>query len=120
MLWFSKDEIDRKEDPIGPRRSEREIIVIGENMPERVIPYAERIGASYYKFRRDPSKPQYDYFCNNLRWIRDQMRARKEIIDIGPDERRRATPRGASPFYEMEWQEISRREYPLYTSKPRP
>ncbi len=88
-------------------------------MPERVIPYAERIGASYYRFRRNPVRPQYDQFCNNLRWIRHQMKARKEIVDIGPDERRRVM-RGPSAFYEMEWQEISRRGYPLYTWKPRP
>lgn len=87
-------------------------------MPERVIPYADRIGASYYRFRRNSFKPKYDFFCNNLRWIRDQMRIGREIIDIGPDEKRRAV-KGPSEFYEMERQEITRRRYPYYTQKPR-
>jgi hypothetical protein len=88
-------------------------------MRHRVIPYAERIGASYYKFRSNPPRPQYDQFCNNLRWIRDQIREGKEIVDIGPDKARRITT-GASPFYEMERQEILRKGYPLYRQEPQP
>lgn len=83
-------------------------------MSKRVIPYAKRVGASYYKSRQNPPKPVYDLFCNNLRWIRGQMGSSTHIIDIGPDYARRMV-RGASPFYEMERQEVLRMVYPSYT-----
>ena len=75
---------------------------MGENM-DRVKEYARRKGGHAYK--PWPNKP-FDKALGmrrNERWIRDQKRAGREIIDIGPDFRRRATPgKGPSDFYEME------------------
>jgi hypothetical protein len=92
--------------------------VIGENMPYRVIPYAERIGAGYYNPRSSP-KFRHNWFRNNRRWIQKQMRDGKEIIDIGPDVARRRV-RGASENYEMEQHEILSRGYPFYRWQPQP
>ncbi len=38
----------------------------------------------------------------NQRWIRDQMREGREVVDIGPDFARRAAEGRRSLFYEME------------------
>ncbi len=86
--------------------------MIGENMRNRIIPYADRIGASYYK-PRSAQEFRHNWLRNNRRWIRKQMRDGKEIVDIGPDVARRQA-RGASEYYEMERQEILSREYPFY------
>jgi hypothetical protein len=84
-------------------------IVIGENMSERVIPFAERIGADYYK----PRATNKDNFIrNNKKWIQTQMRQGKEIVDLGVDPQRSVR----SPYYEMEVGAIKKRSYP--TSNP--
>ncbi|MEK7254087.1 MAG: RHS repeat-associated core domain-containing protein, partial [Bacteroidota bacterium] len=81
-------------------------IIIGENMA-RVKAYADDVGGhAYQPWKNDP----FDYdlgMRRNERWIQDQMRDGREIIDIGPDFQRRAerARRGekeASDFYEME------------------
>ena len=92
--------------------------MIGENTRYRVIPYADRIGASYYK-PRSTEEFRHNWLRNNQRWIRQQMSKGKEIVDIGPDVARRQT-RGASEYYEMERQEILSREYPFYRWEPKP
>ena len=80
-------------------------VVIGENMPQRVIPFAKKIGASYFKARGTNSK----YFMrNNRQWIRRQMRQGKEIFDIGI-ERGRAI---RSPYYRMEKEMLKKYNYP--------
>jgi hypothetical protein len=38
----------------------------------------------------------------NERWLSDQKRQSRDIIDIGPDFQRRAAMEQRSPFYEME------------------
>lgn len=53
-------------------------------MKNRVIPTAKKQGADYYK----PKKTKGDSLKKNERWIDDQMRKGREIIDIGPDPRR--------------------------------
>ena len=73
-------------------------IVIGENMSERVIPFAKEIGGTYYK----PWK--MDLFEMDLalkrdeRWIRNIVKEGREIIDIGIDKTRQTR----SPFYKRE------------------
>jgi hypothetical protein len=67
-------------------RSGRPPIVIGENMAERVIPYAQQIGAQTIN---DFIPAERWSMEANEAWIR-QMRAEgREIIDIGPHFRRR-------------------------------
>ncbi len=71
-------------------------IVIGENMV-RVREYANRIGGHAYRpWRNEP----FDFdlaLQRNARWIKDQMKQGREIIDIGPDfARRSATGRRSS------------------------
>ena len=55
--------------------------MIGENMRHRVIPYADRIEAGYYR-PRSSIEFRHDWLKNNRRWIRKQMRGGKEIVDI--------------------------------------
>ncbi len=50
----------------------------------------------------------------NARWIKDQMRQGREIIDIGPDFARRAATGRRSPFYELERRLIRERNYDRY------
>ena len=67
-------------------RSGRPPIVIGENMAERVIPYAQQIGAQTIN---DFIPAERWSMEANEAWIR-QMRAEgREITDIGPDFDRR-------------------------------
>ena len=82
-------------------------IVIGENMRDRVIPKAAELGADYYK-PRAPVDVEHA-FKKQARWINDQMRQGREIIDLGPDPIR--TKR--SPFYEIERKAIQKRNYPV-------
>lgn len=86
-------------------------------MRHRVIPYANRIGASYYKPRL--ASDARNWLENNRRWVRRQMKEGKEIVDIGPDEARRQTGT-VSEYYEMERYEILSRGYTLYTWEPQP
>lgn len=86
-------------------------------MPHRVIPYADRIGAKYYK--PSPFSNPRNWMQNNKRWIRKQMQDGKEIVDVGPDMKRRQI-RGPSKYYEMERQEIASRDYTAYIWEPQP
>lgn len=86
-------------------------------MLHRVIPYADRIGAQYYKPRLS-SNPR-NSMRNNRRWIQKQMTEGAEIVDIGPDIKRRQV-RGPSKYYEMERQEIAKRGYTLHRWEPQP
>lgn len=61
----------------------RKTVVIGENMAERVIPYANKYGFSYFKPRgTNPA----NWMRNQTQWIRRQIQSPgTRIIDIGPD-----------------------------------
>lgn len=76
-------------------------IIVGENM-KRVKEYADKTGGHAYRpWKNDP----FDFILGmkrNERWIKDQMRNGREVIDIGPDFLRRAATGRSSPFYEME------------------
>jgi len=88
-------------------------IVIGENMT-RVREYANQIGGHAYRpWRNDP----FDFdlaLQRNERWIKDQMRQGREIVDIGPDFARRADTGRRSPFYELERRLLRERNYERY------
>jgi len=82
-------------------------IVIGENMKDRVIPYAREIGATWYKPR--PGVPPDRWLKNNERAVKRWMREGREIIDIGIDPRRSRR----SPYYEMEKRVLEEAGYPI-------
>jgi hypothetical protein len=88
-------------------------VIIGENMARRVIPYAERVGARYYRPRR---AAEANWKRNNRAWLLRQMRQGALIVDLGPDEKRRAT-RGPSEYYEMELALIRDQQYPWYIER---
>ena len=79
----------------------KEPIVIGENM-KRVQQFADDIGGHAYRpWQNDP----FDYdlgMKRDTRWIEDMKRQGREIIDIGPDFKRRSLGRDPSGFYNME------------------
>ena len=81
-------------------------VVIGENMKMRVIPIAKKIGAKYYK---PTSKKSVNWLKNNKRWIKKQMKEKKEICDIGVD----PTRKNRSPNYKMEKETIGEVDYPI-------
>ena len=93
----------------------RGAIVIGENMKERVIPYAKKIGADWYRAR---GKNPLNWMRNNREALRTWMAKGKKIIDTGPDLIRRKI-RGPSPNYEMETRILRKRRYPV-TWDPQP
>ena len=74
-------------------------LIIGENM-KRVNRYASRTGGHAYRPIKDGAS-KADALRRNERMIKDAMRRGREIVDIGPDFRRRAS-QGASDFYQME------------------
>ena len=83
------------------KRIPQKPIIVGEDMA-RVQQYADEVGSHAYRlWKNDP----FDFDLSmrrNERWIRDQMRDGREIIDIGPAFRRRSSTGRISPFYEME------------------
>ena len=86
---------------VAANKVTRKPIIVGENM-KRVQQYADEVGGHAYRpWKNDP----FDFdlgMRRNERWIRDQMRDGREIIDIGPDFQRRSATGRNSPFYEME------------------
>jgi hypothetical protein len=66
--------------------AESKVLVIGENMSQRVIPYAEKIGAEIY-----PGMPGYkagmqaEALLDNGLYIQKAKELGYRIIDIGPD-----------------------------------
>lgn len=89
----------------GPGR-----VAIGENMEERVQPYADRVGADTYQ--PDPSAPRETWEQNQRDWINKQMDDGREIHDVGPDPARPNYPGISSKWYQIERDEIERRGYP--------
>jgi len=75
--------------------------VVGENM-RRVQQYADEIGGHAYRpWKNDPV--DFDLgMRRNKRWIKDQIRNGREVIDIGPDFQRRSATGRSSSLYEME------------------
>ena len=90
--------------PIGPggavkvvkyAKTAKKIVVIGEKMTERVIPYAKKIGATWFK--ANGKNPAY-YMRNQVQWIRRQIKDPfTTIIDIGPK-----GSKISSPWYQKE------------------
>jgi RHS repeat-associated protein len=85
-------------------------VVIGETM-ERVISYAQKIGADWYKAR---GKNAANWLRNNLQWLRRQMKAGKEVVDIGED----ALRAERSSAYAAEKALLERTGYPTASVPP--
>ena len=88
-------------------------IVIGEDMAGRVIPEAKRLGADYYD---PPNLPPDQWMDANRKWINDRMDEGCTIINCGPAPGRANYPDPTSPYYQMELDEIARRNYPTTRS----
>lgn len=81
-------------------------IVIGENMVDRVIPYAKKVGAEWYKpYSKNPG----NWMKNNERWLNKMVKQGREIIDIGIDPVRSMR----SSYYEMELGLLNKLNYPV-------
>lgn len=52
--------------------------------------------------------------AHNRQWINERMDEGCTIIDCGPAPGRRNFPRPTSPYYQMELDEIARRNYSNY------
>jgi hypothetical protein len=74
---------------------------------KRVKQYADEVGGHAYRpWKNDP----FDFdlgMARNERWIGDQVRAEREVIDIGPDFQRRAATGIRSHFYKMERRKLN-------------
>jgi len=85
------------------RAAESKVLVIGENMSQRVIPYAEKIGAEIY-----PGMPGYnstlraEALLDNGLYIEKAKELGYRIIDIGPDFAKRAATGTSSEAYQLE------------------
>ncbi len=88
-------------------------IVIGENM-ERVSEYAERIGGDVYSpVKFSPWVEEFE-LVRNQRWLQDQVRAGRRVIDIGPDFARRRQTGEIRRFYSMERRVLHETGYTNY------
>jgi hypothetical protein len=75
-------------------------LVIGENMNDRVIPYAKTRKADWYEPK--PSLTRDGALIENTQFIVQQMNQGVTIIDIGPQPGRANYPLPTSPFYTTE------------------
>jgi hypothetical protein len=82
--------------------------VIGEGMPNRVIPYAEQNGYVYYKGLANPENyTTEELLAHNRAQIESWMAEGRQIIDIGPEPGRALYPMATSPNYAMEQNIVS-------------
>ncbi len=84
-------------------KNNNKTLVIGENMTDKVIPYAKKIGAETY-----PGMPGFkpgmeaEGLLHNQKAIEQKMAEGYKILDIGPDFAKRKLTGGPSPNYQME------------------
>jgi hypothetical protein len=86
-------------------------VAIGEDMANRVQPYAERVGADTYQ--PDPSAPESEWEQMQRDWINKQMDDGRVIHDCGPSSAYPNYPEISSPWYGIEKAEIALRNYPV-------
>ena len=82
--------------------------VIGEDMKNRVIPYAQARGYYYWKIRANATT---DGMTRDQRWIWWLMRQGYRIVDIGRAPDRLAQGLPGSKYYDMELNTIARGNY---------
>jgi RHS repeat-associated protein len=92
-------------DPLGLAAcGTKKPIVLGETMPKRVSPVAQKLGAHTFKPRsNNPAR----WKANQKRWINDQMNSGRDMYDIGTD-RLRPT---RSDYYKIERTELKKAGY---------
>ncbi|MGH2358836.1 MAG: RHS repeat-associated core domain-containing protein, partial [Candidatus Limnocylindria bacterium] len=100
---------------LGPRVAPGRPVVIGENMPGRVMPDAQRMGADFYSPPRIDNPAQS--MAHNRYWINEQMNQGRGMIDVGPAPGRAGFPEPTSPWYAMERAQIAERGYPWYVQR---
>jgi hypothetical protein len=87
--------------------------VIGEGMPNRVVPYAEQNGYVTYPGVDNPASYTYDeLLAHNRAQVQSWVDEGRTIIDIGPEPGRAYHPMETSPNYGMEHNIV--RGYPGY------
>jgi len=96
---------------LGPQNIPGPRVVIGESM-NRVRGAADEIGADVYR------PPHFDNdtvsMAHNRYWINEQMNQGNTIVDIGPAPGRANYPEPTSPWYQMERDELQRRDHRYY------
>jgi hypothetical protein len=95
---------------LGPRPGP--LVVMGEDMANRVRPMGTSIRAEWYD--PPPFSNDAQSLAHNRYWINEQMNQGKTLIDIGPAYGRPGYPGPSSPWYKMELDEVARRHYPYY------
>jgi hypothetical protein len=95
---------------LGPRPGP--LVVMGEDMANRVRPMGTSIHAEWYD--PPPFSNDAQSLAHNRYWINEQMNQGKTLIDIGPAYGRPGYPGPSSPWYKMELDEVARRHYPYY------
>ena len=86
-------------------------VAIGEDMANRVQPYADRVGADTYQ--PDSTAPESQWEQNQRDWINKQMDNGRKIFDCGPSPNYPNYSGISSPWYSIERQEIANRNYPV-------
>ncbi len=92
-------------------------VVIGEDMADRVIPFAKKNGDLWYKA---VEAPEAMWMENSRIWIRTVMDDGAYIIDVGPAPARENYPLPSSANYAIELEEIARWGYKRYKFAPVP
>jgi len=85
-------------------------VAIGEDMANRVQPYADSVGADTYQ--PDPSAPESSWEQNQEDWINKQMDDGRTIHDCGPSPAYPNFPEISSKWYGIERAAIASRNYP--------
>lgn len=80
-----------------------------------MIPTADRIGAGYYD---PPPAPRNQWMDNNRDWLNDRMDEGCTIYNCGPAPGRSNYPDATSEYYQMELDEIAKRNYPMIEIEP--
>jgi hypothetical protein len=94
-------------------RTGAKVVVIGENM-RRVEQYAATVGAHVYSPKRMNPVIRDQSIARDKRWLRDQIRQGKTVVDIGPDFARRQRGDPPSPWYGAERQVLRETGYKRY------
>jgi hypothetical protein len=86
-------------------------VAIGEDMANRVQPFADRVGADTYQ--PDPTAPEEQWEQNQRDWINKQMDDGRTLRDCGPAPGNPNFPQISSRWYGIEKGEIAKRNYPV-------
>lgn len=90
---------------LGSEAAAGKVLVIGENMRDRVTPYAKNPGRKYETYAGMPGyKTGMDEaaLIHNRQFILDRMAEGYTFVDIGPDFEKRGADGKGSKFYNME------------------